>query len=116
MRTSVVARCLIVIALGALLALAQGPVPSMKAVDPSTAKAGDVLTVTGENLDRANVAEVYLTDGKTDFKTPIEEQAAEAIKIKVPASAKPGRLALMILTQGKDQKLIEQPVKVTIEE
>ncbi len=58
MRTSVVARFVAAIALGALLALAQSPVPSMKSVDPPTAKVGDVLTVTGENLDRANVAEV----------------------------------------------------------
>jgi hypothetical protein len=35
--------------------------------------------------------------------------------MKVPTAAKPGRLALMVLTKGKEPKLIEQPVKVTIE-
>jgi len=36
--------------------------------------------------------------------------------VKIPATTKPGRLALMVLTTGKVPKLIEQPVKVTIEE
>lgn len=116
MRTSVMARVLVAVSLGAVVLLAQGAVPSMKAVDPMTAKIGDELTVTGENLDKANVAEVYLTDGKNDFKVTITEQGAVSIKLKVPANTKPGRLALMVLTKGKEPKLIEQPVKVTIEE
>jgi hypothetical protein len=116
MRSSVVARVLLAVSLGAVVLLAQGAVPSMKSVDPMTAKVGDELTVTGENLDKTNVAEVYLTDGKNDFKVTITVQEAASIKVKVPANAKPGRLALMLLTKGKDPKLIEQPVKVTIEE
>ena len=36
------------------------------------------------------------------------------IKLKIPAKAT-GRLALMILTTGKEPKLVTQPVKVTIE-
>jgi hypothetical protein len=100
---------------GVAVLLAQSGVPQMKSVEPDTAKSGDVLTVTGENLDRANVADVFLTDGKNDFKTTITEQEAGTLKVKVPGTAKPGRLALMILTKGKEPKLIEQPVKVTIE-
>jgi hypothetical protein len=34
----------------------------------------------------------------------------------VTANVRPGRLALMVLTRGREPKLIEQPVKVTIEE
>ena len=116
MRTSVLAGIVLAVSLGAIVLMAQGSVPSMKSVDPITAKAGDVLTVTGENLDKTNVAEVYLTDGKNDLKLQITEQGPETIKVQVPSTAKPGRLALMILTKGKDQKYIEQPVKVTIEE
>ncbi len=89
--------------------------PQMKAVEPDTAKTGDVLTVSGENLSKANVAKLYLTDGQNDFEVAILDQAATAIKFKVPAKVKTGRLALMILTSGKDQKLVEQPVKVNIE-
>jgi hypothetical protein len=99
----------------ATLALnAQEAMPRMSTVDPSSAKVGDVVTVTGENLDKTNVAKVYLTDQKNDFTCEITSQTATEIKFKIPAKST-GRLALMILTNGKEQKLIEQPVKVTIE-
>ncbi len=115
MSRSCVARILPAVLIGAALLLAQGAVPQMKSVEPMTAKSGDVLTVTGENLDKTSVATVFLTDGKNDFKTEITEQEAGSIKVKVTAATKPGRLALMVLTAGKEPKLIEQPVKVTIE-
>ncbi len=93
---------------------AQG-MPKMSTVEPDLGKAGDHIIVKGENLSKKNVAEIYLTDGKNDLKLPIVEQAAEAIKFRIPPSAKAGRFALMILTSGPEPKLIEQPVKVTVE-
>jgi hypothetical protein len=45
----------------------------------------------------------------------IIEQAAGAIKFRIPPEAKPGRFALMILTRDVAPKLIEQPVKVVVE-
>ncbi len=99
-----------------LFVQAQQTMPQMKTCEPGVAKIGDVVTVTGENLDKANVEKVYLTDGKNDFVVDIQEQTATEIKIKVPAKVKMGRLALMLLTRGKEPKLIEQPVKVTIAE
>jgi siroheme synthase (precorrin-2 oxidase/ferrochelatase) len=87
----------------------------MKTVEPPTGKSGDVVTVTGENLDKSNVAELYLTDGQHDIKAVMTQQTATSIKFKIPSSIKPGRLALMVLTKGKNPKLIEEPVKVTIE-
>jgi hypothetical protein len=116
MLRSCIARILPAALIAAALLLAQGAVPQMKSVEPDTAKLGDLLTVTGENLDKESVESVFLTDGKNDFKAVITEQASATIKMKVPATAKPGRLALMVLTKGKEPKLIEQPVKVTIEE
>jgi hypothetical protein len=95
--------------------LGQSAMPRMTAVDPTAGKAGDVLNVSGENLDKANVSELFLTDGKNDVKVPVTEQTATAIKFKIPTGAKPGRFSLMILTSGKEPKLIEQPVKVTVE-
>ena len=97
-----------------LVLFAQEAMPRMSAVDPSSGKAGDVLAVTGENLDKGNVGKLYLTDGKNDFECVVTEQTATEIKFKIPAKAT-GRLALMILTAGKEPKLIEQPVKVSIE-
>ena len=45
------------------------------------------------------------------------EQTDTNIKFKIPAKAPQGeRLTVMVLTTGKDAKLIEQPVKVEIDE
>ena len=101
--------------LAALVVQAQQASPKMTTVEPGNAKVGDVLTVTGENLDKASVSEVYLTDGTKDYKGTMSEQTATSIKFKVPANTPAGRYALMVLTPGKDAKLMEQPVKVTIE-
>jgi len=95
---------------------AQRGMPRMTSVEPETGKAGDILTVSGENLGKAQVAELYLTDGKNDTKAEMKEQTPTSIAFKIPAKAKPGRFALMVLTTGKDPKLFEQPVKVTVVE
>jgi len=112
-------KALVLIALVAVAAApqlaGQAPMPRMTSVEPTNGKVGDVLTVTGENLDKQNVAEIYLTDGKNDWRVAVTEQAATSVKIKIPDNAKPGRFSLMILTTGKEPKLIEQPVKVTVE-
>jgi IPT/TIG domain len=96
-------------------AYSQQAMPRMTSVEPGSAKKGDVVAVTGENLDKDVVAKVFLTDGKNDTAVEVTEQSATSIKFKIP-TAKAGRLALMILTTGKDARYIEQPVKVTIEE
>ena len=99
----------------AVPAPSQPAFPIINSVEPSSGKAGDVLDVQGENLGQDNVAALYLTDGTADTKVVIVEQTAKTIKFRIPREAKPGRLALMVLTKGKDPRLIEEPVKVTIE-
>jgi hypothetical protein len=95
---------------------AQESMPRMVSVDPMSGKRGDVIAVTGENLDKKQVEKVFLTDGKNDTPVEVTEQTATSIKFKIPEKAATGgRLALMILTTGKDAKYIEQPVKVMIE-
>jgi hypothetical protein len=89
--------------------------PIMTAVDPIAGVSGDVLTVQGQNLGGDDVAAVFLTDGKHDYKAAIVEQADTSIKLKIPAEARPGRFSLMVLTKGKHSTLIEEPVKVTVE-
>ena len=93
----------------------QSSMPRMSGVEPGTGRTGEVLVIHGENLGPDCVAALYLTDGKTDLKVALIEQSATAIKFKIPAEAKPGRLALMVLTREAEPKLIEQPVKVTID-
>jgi hypothetical protein len=107
-------RIAILLAAACLVVSAQQAMPRMTSAEPPAGKVGDVIAVAGENLQKDQVAKVYLTDGKNDFEVQITEQAATAIKFKIPAKAE-GRLALMILTTGKDAKLIEQPVKLTVE-
>ena len=98
-----------------LTALAQST-PRMTTVDPGNGKAGDEITVAGENLEKTNVTKVYLTDGKNDVLVDVTGQTATSIKFKIPAKATAGRFALMLLTAGKEPKLIEQPVKLTVDE
>ena len=93
----------------------QAGMPMMRSVEPASGKIGDVLAVEGENLGQESVAGLYLTDGKTDIKVPIIEQTGTSIKFRIPSEAKPGRLALMVLTKDKPPRLIEQPVKITVE-
>jgi hypothetical protein len=104
---------LLVLAAGVLCA--QQAMPRMTSVDPDTGKAGDIITVTGEHLSKGEVVEVYLTDGKKDTKVQVSEQGDTSLKIKIPDKAVAGRFALMVLTSGKEPKLIEQPVKVNVE-
>jgi len=91
------------------------PTPLMKTVEPDTAKAGDEITVTGENLQKALVGGVFLTDGKNDTKLVVTEQTETTIKAKIPDKAKAGRLRLMVLTTGAEPQFLEQPVAVSIE-
>jgi len=103
------------LAMFALLGLGQETMPRMTTVEPGNGKAGDELTIAGENLAKPGVSKLYLTDGKNDLEVQMTAQAATSIKFKIPTTAKPGRFSLMILTGGKDPKYIEQPVRVTIE-
>jgi len=113
MRLSLISTPLL--ALAAFALYAQQSMPRMTGVEPGNGKAGDVLTVSGEHLAKGEVVELYLTDGKKDTKVQVVEQEASSIKFKIPDKMATGRFALMCLTGGKDQKLIEQPVKVTVE-
>ena len=105
---------MLTIALSATV-LAQTGSPRVDTAEPDSGKAGAVLAINGENLEKVNVVELLLTDGKNDLKTEIVEQGAKSIKFKIPAAAKPGRYSIMLLTAGKDPKYLEQPVKITVE-
>ena len=89
--------------------------PLMSSVEPASGRIGDVLAIQGANLGQDSVAALYLTDGKTDVKLLIIEQTSTSIRFRIPPEAKPGRFSLMVLTKGKEPKLIEQPVKVSVE-
>jgi hypothetical protein len=104
-----------ILAAGLAWAVDKSTAPYMKAVDPATAKGGDVVKVVGDALDKNRVAEVYLTKGSTDLKVEIVEQQEEFIRIKVPEGTTAGRYQLMFLMAGPDPKLLEQPVFLEVE-
>lgn len=91
-------------------------VPFMNKVQPDSGQIGSVLRVHGVFLDKAKVDEVYLTDHTFDMKVKVLAQTNDSIEFRIPPSAKPGRLQLLIKTAGHQPTLIEQPVFVTIEE
>ena len=96
-------------------AYAEQAMPRMTSVDPMNGKKGDVIAISGENLQKELVSKVFLTDGKNDIQVEVTEQTPTSIKFKVPAKAT-GRMTLMVLTTGKEAKYIEQPVKLTIDD
>jgi VWFA-related protein len=59
-------------------------------VEPQNASPGDVVTTSGDGLDRSNVADVLLTDGVRTLAVETVEQMANSIQFKVPEQAKPG--------------------------
>jgi len=56
--------------------------PRMISVDPPNGKKGDVITVTGENLQKDLVSKVYLTDSKDDLIVEVTEQTDTSISSK----------------------------------
>lgn len=82
-------------------------------VEPDTGKAGDAAIAKGENLEKAKIGEIYLTDGTKDIKAVITEQSEGEIKFKIP-NTPAGRYRLMLLTANK-ASMIEQPVVITVE-
>ena len=80
--------CLFMI-FGLGLAWAQAPSPKVTGVAPLTAKVGDQITLSGENLSKGAVKAVYISNDKEDFRATIVSQAADKIVITVPA-VKPG--------------------------
>lgn len=90
--------------------------PQMRTVQPDNGKIGSVLRVHGVYLGKASVDEVYLTDHTFDMKVKVLDQSDDSIEFRIPPSAKPGRLELLVKTTGKEPVLIEQPVYITVEE
>ena len=85
---------IILVVLFAQPLLPQAAMPRMTSVEPVNGKVGDVLSVVGENLEKKNVADVFLTDGKLDLKVAVTDQSATGLKFKIPPKTPAGRWAL----------------------
>jgi|SRR5579871_1277145 len=93
------------------LAVAQNT-PTISAVDPTTGKVNDTVTVSGNNLGKASVSSVYLSDDKSDFKATIVDQNDDKITMKVP-QVKAGDYNVSIQV---GDKLYIKPVKFKVQE
>ena len=111
LRWKVAVAMLPLLLLPAIRAAAQGS-PRVTGVEPTTAKVGATVTVTGENLTRANVTSVYLSDNNDDYKAVVVEQASNKIVVRIP-KVKPGDYNISI--EIKSDILI-QPVRIAIQE
>ena len=91
------------------------PTPLMRTVEPYTAKVGTEVLVSGDNLGKNIVAEVYLMADNKNFKVEVISQAEKELKFKVPV-VKPGPYKVVVLLKSADPTLIEEPVRLVVEE
>jgi uncharacterized protein (DUF2141 family) len=102
--------------LAALIVVASAAIaqntPNVTAVDPTSGKVNDTVTVTGNNLGKAAVSSVYLSDDKSDFKAAIVDQGDDKITLKIP-QVKAGSYNISLQV---GDKLFIKPVKFTVQE
>ena len=85
--------------------------PSVKAVDPTSGKVNDSISVEGENLGKSVVSAVYLSDDKSDYKAVIVQQANDKIVLKIP-QVKPGDYNVSVQSGAA---IYIQPVRLTVQ-
>jgi hypothetical protein len=81
------------------------------AVDPTSGKVNDTVTVTGDSLGKAAVSGVFLSDDQNDHKATIVDQEAGKIIFKVP-EVKAGDYNVSIQVGNS---LLIQPVRFTVQ-
>ena len=86
----------------------------VREVAPPEGKAGDILTAFGDNLNATRVKELWLTDGKADFKLEILEQTDRTIRFRLPEWVPAGRLRIVVLSDA--DMMLEQPAFVKVRE
>jgi IPT/TIG domain len=85
--------------------------PKLTGVDPTSGKAGDAVTIAGENLGKDAVNSVLVSDEQRDYPAEIVSQAPEKIVFKVP-NVKPGGYNISIKIGNN---IYIQPVRFTVE-
>ena len=106
--------------LASLLAFVAGDLksqamPMMRTVEPYNAKVGVEVVVSGDNLGKEFVAEVYLGAGGKNTKVEVTSQSEKELKFKVP-TVKAGPYRILVLTKGVQPTMIEEPVRFLVEE
>ena len=86
----------------------------IREVKPAFGAAGDALVAFGHDLNTKSVKELWLTDGKKDYKVDILQQTENTIRFKIPATVPAGKFRLMVLDSF--EMLLEQPAFVDVRE
>lgn len=89
-------------------------VPIMRRAEPPIVKAGAVVTVFGQALDKARVSDVMLTTASKQIPVDVIEQTESFIKFRVPADVEPGKYNPAVL-MVKEPMVLVQPVILTVE-
>jgi hypothetical protein len=89
--------------------------PMMRSVDPYTVKVGAEVLAAGENLGSNTVAEVYIGVNGKNTKVEVISQTEKEVKFKVPKVGA-GSYRVLVLTKGAEPVIIEEPVKLVVEE
>jgi IPT/TIG domain len=84
----------------------------ISAVDPTSGKVNDTVTITGNSLGKATVSGVFLSDDTNDHKATIVDQEASKIVFKVP-QVKAGDYNVSIQVGNS---LLIQPVRFTVQD
>ena len=86
--------------------------PTITGVDPGEGKVNDSLSISGQNLGKASVSAVFLSDDKSDYKAAIVSQSEDKIVFKVP-QVKPGSYNVSIQSGAA---ILIQPVRFTVQQ
>jgi hypothetical protein len=110
--TRIFALLLLAVALFAAPLLLAQATPRVTSADPTSGKVDDTVTLMGENLGKATVTGVFLSDDKDDFKATITDQGDGKIVMKVP-KVKAGNYNVSVGTSGN---IYIMPVRFTVQE
>jgi hypothetical protein len=91
------------------------PTPLMRTVEPYPARAGTEVIVAGDNLGKNVIAEVYISFEGKNMKVEVTSQTEKELKFKVP-NVKPASYKVLVLLKSVDPTIIEEPVRLVIEE
>jgi hypothetical protein len=116
MRVALLLSVLLVVAFAFTVTEANGQsMPMMRTVEPYSAKVGAEVVATGDNLGKEMVAEVFIGVDGNNTKVEVTSQAEKELKFKVP-TVKAGPYRVIVLTKGANPVMIEEPVRLVVEE
>jgi hypothetical protein len=88
--------------------------PRITAIEPPTGAPGEIVTALGRDIGTSRVAEIYLVNADTRWKVQIMSQSRGAIRFRIPAEVRGGRLTLAVKTVDVRSRWIEQPTSVLV--